>query len=695
METDRPLEPEIPYIPDHTLLHPIGRGSYGVVWLARTVTGAERAVKVVLRARFEDDAPFEREFDALRCYEPVSRASEGLVHVLHVGRGKGCLYYVMELADSAGTPGEYVSRTLRQDLRKRLRLPLGEVLALGAVLARALQKLHAAGLAHGDVKPSNIIFVGGLPKLADIGLVSAQQRGSRAQGTAAYNPQEGSGSAKADIFTAGLVLYEAATGLSPTDFPAMPEEWTRRPSPQELRLMEVLLRASERDPAARYESAGAMLADLERLQGGEPLPRRNAGAFSRRWLLGAAGLGAVVFAWKQWGGGEGKSLERARRAIAAGDRETALAACREAAAARPGSEAVRDTFITALSLSGGDVLRVVNLRENSFSAPSWVPHSLAFSASSRGLMVNAPPGVACVDVATGAVLRMLPPSGCRQLFFNRDGGELFALRWRAREGEGSMLVTMVQERGDEIIFAPKPGPKNGVPGLERIAAPDNPAGMVGQLQDKRLILLSLDEGFQPLDKSTGFSTPLGSPTGALLAAAGEGHVAVWDLATMRQRAVWSGDASRGMAFTPDSAGLIGDGLRTVARGDAGSGAQTWAVDKAGETFDMVPPVLPGDGRWVAVAYSSSSIAILNAENGRTVARLNAAIPVKIQGMAVSRDGRWLAAAGEPGLLYLWDLHALRRAMAGVLAHWPGEPVPSSAAPLRPLNARIAAQPEER
>ena len=37
METDRPLEPEIPYIPDHTLLHPIGRGSYGVVWLARTV----------------------------------------------------------------------------------------------------------------------------------------------------------------------------------------------------------------------------------------------------------------------------------------------------------------------------------------------------------------------------------------------------------------------------------------------------------------------------------------------------------------------------------------------------------------------------------------------------------------------------------------------------------------------------------
>src|SRR5262245_27475139 len=81
-----------PAIPDHVLVHRIGRGAYGDVWLARNALGTLRAVKVVYRARFDEDRPYEREFHGILKYEPISRTHEGLVQVLHAGRSDeaGC-----------------------------------------------------------------------------------------------------------------------------------------------------------------------------------------------------------------------------------------------------------------------------------------------------------------------------------------------------------------------------------------------------------------------------------------------------------------------------------------------------------------------------------------------------------------------------------------------------------------------------
>ncbi|WP_172683420.1 hypothetical protein [Verrucomicrobium spinosum] len=62
-----------PRIHDHETLRLIGRGAYGEVWLARGVTGALRAVKVVWRADYDYPEAFEREFEAIKRYEPVSR----------------------------------------------------------------------------------------------------------------------------------------------------------------------------------------------------------------------------------------------------------------------------------------------------------------------------------------------------------------------------------------------------------------------------------------------------------------------------------------------------------------------------------------------------------------------------------------------------------------------------------------------
>src|SRR6266850_6222942 len=90
-----------PVVPDHELLRCVGRGSYGEVWLARSVMGTYRAVKIVYRRRFEHERPYEREFGGIQKFEPVSRTHEGLVDILQVGRNEqeGYFYYVMELAD--------------------------------------------------------------------------------------------------------------------------------------------------------------------------------------------------------------------------------------------------------------------------------------------------------------------------------------------------------------------------------------------------------------------------------------------------------------------------------------------------------------------------------------------------------------------------------------------------------------------
>lgn len=223
----------LPEIPDHEILRKIGTGAYGEVWLARSVTGAYRAVKVVWREDFEDEQIFIREFDGALIYEPIARGIPGLVHILHIGQKGGAYpyyYYVMELADDAYTgthtdPDSYVPRTLYSDMQQygNRAMPLDYVLEVGCQLSRALAGLHAQELAHRDIKPTNIIFINGKVKLADAGLV-AQSNQRSFVGTEGYIPPEGPGTPRADVYALAIVLYEMSTGMDRLHFPALPPE---------------------------------------------------------------------------------------------------------------------------------------------------------------------------------------------------------------------------------------------------------------------------------------------------------------------------------------------------------------------------------------------------------------------------------------------------------------------------------------
>ena len=287
-----------PTIPDHEIIGKIGKGSYGEVWLARGVTGVMRAVKVVSRTDFELDKTFEREFEGIKVFEPISRRHTGLVDILHVGRNyeDNFYYYVMELADDqvAGSvivPDQYAPKNLSNEISNQGRIPLKICREWGVVMADALHHIHDAGLAHRDIKPSNVIFVGGVPKIADIGLVAVT--GQRTfVGTEGFVPPEGPGKPQADIYSLGMVLYEMSSGRDRFDFPSVTEfKGKKHEKIIWHKLNEIICKACSNTTSKRYKTADKMKEDFLSLDNYSASIR----GYKKLSLVAAASLLLVMF----------------------------------------------------------------------------------------------------------------------------------------------------------------------------------------------------------------------------------------------------------------------------------------------------------------------------------------------------------------------------------------------------------------
>ena len=309
--TDPHYSPDAPppIVPDFDLMRTIGRGGFGTVWLARNqTTGHLRAVKVIpLRAGRAN--PAAREITSLTRLEAnLGQQHPNLLNIHHVGRTDTHLFYVMDLADdvsgqSASDDPGYRPATLESRLENGP-LPSDSCLDLARQLLSGLASLHAAGMVHRDVKPANCLFVGDQLKLADFGLLTEADPEVSQVGTRRYMPPDGRMDTRADVYAAGLVIYQMITGLPVEEFPRLGQlARTLAEDPTLAALLQLVLTACERDPAARFADARAMLTSLETSphRGTGILPRRrrqNTKTIMAVGLIVLLGVAAGVGFWK-------------------------------------------------------------------------------------------------------------------------------------------------------------------------------------------------------------------------------------------------------------------------------------------------------------------------------------------------------------------------------------------------------------
>jgi serine/threonine protein kinase/tetratricopeptide (TPR) repeat protein len=305
-------------ISHYRILRRLGSGGMGEVYAAEDERLRRNvAIKFISHDKAADEKARQR-------FEREARAASALNHpnictIFEVNEHEGQPFLVMELLDG-------------QDLRQICAagpVEISSLLKWGVEITDALDAAHARGIIHRDIKPGNVFVTSrGDVKVLDFGLVKLLQpenvecsetvsfaatAGGSVMGTIAYmSPEQARGEAldlRTDLFSAGAVLYEMASGKRAFDGPtpavifnsiltASPTPISRIRGDVPPRLEEIIDKALQKDRRARYQNADEITADLKGLQrelesgtlGATALSRAARGKRSTLWVCAALTL---------------------------------------------------------------------------------------------------------------------------------------------------------------------------------------------------------------------------------------------------------------------------------------------------------------------------------------------------------------------------------------------------------------------
>lgn len=261
----------------YELLQCVGEGGMSFVYKAKCRKLNRFVAVKILKDEFKNNEEIVRRFKK-EATAIANLSNPNVVNVLDVGTQDDINYIVMEYVEG---------KTLKDIIKEKGALPYEVAISIGIKVAKALECAHKSGIIHRDVKPQNILVnEEGVVKVTDFGIAKSMDSSTIAHtnsvmGSAHYfSPEQAKGTYtdyRTDLYSLGIVLYEMVTGVVPFngDSPvtvavkhiqekAIPPKNINQNIPNSLN--DLIMKAMEKDPVNRYQTAKEIIGDLEKIK---------------------------------------------------------------------------------------------------------------------------------------------------------------------------------------------------------------------------------------------------------------------------------------------------------------------------------------------------------------------------------------------------------------------------------------------
>jgi WD40 repeat protein/predicted Ser/Thr protein kinase len=695
------LNPDLQVIEGYEILEEIGRGGMGVVYKARQV-GTKRtvALKILLEGPLASESTrrrFEREIELA-----ASLSHPNIVAIHDSGLSQGRYYFAMDFIEGQRLDHFVKSRDLPDERRLRLMQKI----------CLAVHHAHQHGVIHRDLKPSNILVdADGEPHILDFGLAKTIESSPQAEsllislsgevlGTLPYMaPEQALGiqrdvDSRTDVYTLGVIFYELLTGRYP--YPVVgqmadvlkniAEAVPARPSTIYRRIRNdletIVLKTLSKEKEQRYDSAGALAADIGRYMAGEAIEaKRDSGWYVlrktlRRHKVPAGAAAALLVAAVVVAIAMSSLYTRAEQ-----QRQVAQAATTQAVAQRQRAETTARDLVDELHtrrieqgrslVLAGDIAQGEYLLWREFLQSPGDPQALW---ALREVYATQP----CLAKALASTVPLVSvafaPDGQRLATADTAGAVKL---WEVPSCR--LVSTIITQAPDATSLTFSPNGKTLA-----LASSDQSVRLLDVTTSQCTLRLSPAAAptLPPVPSPAGASgrpayTLAFSPDGKILASCAGNDVILWNAADGKRMETLTAHTDRvtGVAFSPDGKSLASAGVdRAVILWDL-------KTDQPRHTLvshlDYVACVaFSPDSRIVASASWDGTVILWNASDGTCLASLED-FNCWVHSVAFAPDGRTLAAGDIHGNVKLWDL-ATGRCTTTIPAH-----VEEMSEPLRP------------